>query len=221
MRSRWIGVLLALAVLPLIAGCFPTILSDQPLGDEIAVLDPEHLNGLWLFGRPGREDETGGFFVRVLDAQAGAMSIWSGGCEPPPPESREATVVLWRRQAVPKTCDGCYFHFAQFREEELSPSGKFSLTFFTLLSDGKSPAILYLVDKEADVRLLWLVGKGALPGRLESKKPEAPLVLGPLLPEHYHIILSAESGLFEWQKPIVFLKVPDELDPCKKPAQAK
>ena len=45
MKSARIRFLLAL--LPLLTGCFPTIYSEQPLG-EPAVLDPEKWNGRWL-----------------------------------------------------------------------------------------------------------------------------------------------------------------------------
>jgi hypothetical protein len=64
-----------------------------------------------------------------------------------------------------------------------------------------------------DKRLRELVAKHALPGRVDAK---AVVVLGPLSPEHYKVILSQENGLFDWRAGGPLIKLPDELDPCNK-----
>ena len=63
MRSAHLWPLLAL--IPWLAGCPPAMLSEQPLGDEIAVLNPEKLDRIWL----APEDDLIG--IRVVDAKKG------------------------------------------------------------------------------------------------------------------------------------------------------
>jgi hypothetical protein len=159
--------------------------------------------------------------VRVLDAQAGALTV-EEPCEPPSVASdREATIeLLWRRQAFSKACPGCAFYFALEKAREDGETSPY-VTSYTVLSDGKSFAVLYRVAPDVENRILWLVGKGALPGHLMSNSPDSPVVLGPLSSKHYELMLSVETGLFDWHQPTVFVKLPDDLDPCKKPARSR
>ena len=65
-----------------------------------------------------------------------------------------------------------------------------------------------------DKRLRELVAKHALPGQIDAERKVE--VLGPLSLEHYKVILAQESGLFDWRAGAPLIKLPDELDPCKK-----
>lgn len=67
-----------------------------------------------------------------------------------------------------------------------------------------------------DERLKELIAKHALPGRINA---EGKVVLGPLLPEHYKLMLSQEAGLFKWRAGTPLIKLPDQLNPCKKGQQ--
>jgi hypothetical protein len=60
---KWLGRGLALALLPLITGCLPGIYSEQPLGERVAVLDPQEWNGVWL----GNQGQLSGVLVTEPD----------------------------------------------------------------------------------------------------------------------------------------------------------
>ena len=63
-----------------------------------------------------------------------------------------------------------------------------------------------------------LVEKGALPGHVD---PDGTVILGALSPEQYWLIVSPESGVFDWTTPRPLIKLPEDLDPCKKGAKAE
>jgi len=201
MRRRYIWLLGALGIW--LGGC-EGIYSEQPLGEEIAVLNPEKVDGLWLV--PG-----GGLAgARVLDAQKGLLQIWAANdsragqkpaiqCEPPP----SSEVWVLRRQRDGESS-------LYFKEKKY---GGLYLTVFTLLSDGEWWAIAYEVSSTADETLRKLIKQRLVPGRIE---PSGKVILGALTSEHYRLILSEKSGLFRWKALAPYLKLPPELDPCKK-----
>jgi hypothetical protein len=92
------------------------------------------------------------------------------------------------------------------------------ITFFALFSDGESYALLYGLSEKLDVRLEALVSKGLIG---HSETWQSAVVLGPLSPEQHRLIFS-EEGLFRWMPPsFVLIRLPDKLDLCKTPVQAK
>ena len=223
MRSARFWPLLAL--IPWLAGCPAPILSEQPLGDEIAVLNPEKVDGIWL-GPNGLL-----LGIRVVDAKKGRFAYWEASdypgdtsfrCQPPPKlrdtctnEDRSAddgTCTL-RRQKVPGA--EWPFFFVERRDNEGLYATDGVVTF-----DGHSFAVVYSISAsplaaggQVYERLRELVAKHALPGRVEAK---GQVVLGPLSPEHYKVVLSQESDIFNWRIGFPLIKLPDELDPCKK-----
>jgi len=239
MRSLHLWLLLAMVPWLAGSGC-PKIYSEQPLGQEIATLDPQKVNGLWLW--PGGAISG----VRVLNSEQGTLAIWDAlsasdardyrkknelpplSCEPPTPKVEGGSpndpswATTWRR--YPYSADsqnGWYFYFPEQREA----SGEPYFTDFVLLSDGESSALVYLFtaagwhQEMLDKRLKELVEQEALPGRIE---PSGRVLLGPLKPEHYHLILTYKTGLFDWTKPFLpLIKLPPGLDPCKKSEQRK
>ena len=66
---RLTGLLLLLVLVPWMHGC-GTIYSVEPFGNEIAVFDPNRIDGLWLAG-DGRL-----IGVRVVDAENGVVTTW-------------------------------------------------------------------------------------------------------------------------------------------------
>ena len=212
-----------LALIPWLAGCPPAILSEQPLGDEIAALNPEKVDGMWL--GPGVL-----IGIRVVDAKKGRFAYWEARdyqadtslrCQPPPKlrdrcgedESvLEGTCAL-RRQDVPGAESP--FFFVEMRDNEGLYATNGVATF-----DGHSFAVVNPISAsplaaggQVYERLRELVAKHALPGRVEAK---GQVVLGPLSPEHYKVVLSQESDIFNWRIGFPLIKLPDELDPCKK-----
>ena len=211
-----------LALIPWLAAC-PIIYSEEPLGMEAAVLDPAKVNGTWL-----RDGGLAG--VRVLDDRRDTLIWWtvrdfsierSPECEPPPKIPTSCGSLF--QQDDGGTCtvrryvasEGRTFYFYSVREEK--DSGAYE-TPGVALSDHRPVAVFYPVaeTKEAHKRLNELIGKGALPGHVD---PNGHVVLGALSPDHYRLIVSPESGLFDWTDPQPFIKLPDELDPCKKGRQ--
>lgn len=209
-------ILLLVAVGTWLGGC-GGILSEQPLGDEIAVFNPADLDGMWL-GRDWQREGTLIMGVRVLDAEKGLLVIWGAASYPddavgsssvqcsPPPEAEHSC-----SHGVPfGTC--VWRHYGRFYFP-VSRSQDRYVTIFTILRDGKSTAVVYEVPERAIHDQRWLVEQGLLPGRIE---PSGDVVLGELSYEHYRLILSEKSGIFSWQDPMPYLKLPPELDPCKK-----
>jgi len=226
MRSARLWPLLAL--IPWLAGCPAPILSEQPLGDEIAVLNPEKVNGMWL-GPDGAL-----FGIRVVDAEKGRFAYWETSadranppllCQPPSNlrdtcsnddgSASNGTCTL-RRQQVPGA--QWPFFFVEWRDKK-----RLYATDAIATSNGDSFAVIYPISASVFSdrgpvyeRLEELVTNHALPGRIDAK---GTVVLGPLSPEHYELILAQESGLFNWTAGFPLIKLPDELDTCKKGQQ--
>ena len=223
---------LLIAILPWLAGC-PTIYSDQPLGDEVAVLDPAAIDGFWLAG-----DYL--FGVRVVDAQKGRLIYWGAAnfrkstpdatvqCEPP--QHIDSSCYTDKSHSDTGTCTLRHHHqkFAIGSErsvdadlyfpEERRPDESVYATTMVWLGDLKSEVgssiVVRIWQDDLHRRLKELVQKGALPGRIESS---GRVVLGALKPEHYDVLFSQESGIIDWRPPsLVFMKLPPQLDPCKK-----
>ena len=187
--------------------------SEQPLG-EVAVLNPDKLNGTWLMAGGGLAG------TRVLDSQKGIMVYWmvakSGEapvCEPPEADvkacSAEPALCVWRHYEE--------LFFSELLKDK-KPGKPFFRTEAVIVTDQKSIAMMYefVGQKKLDERLRRLVEKGAVPGRVAD---DGTVVLGALKPEHYKRIFEQESGAINWAQPIPLLKLPSALDPCKKGKQ--
>jgi len=196
-----------LALLPLLAGCFPKIFSEQPLG-EPAVLDPRNWNGYWL-GDDGK-------WTRLLVVDADTLLIGpSNTCDP---SSSEATERVHVRQS-----EGWYF-----AERGLDKSGSGTVNLYEtheLLRVENRTLYVFLPN---DKRAMALVEQGELPGRIENGQ----VVLGALTPEQHEVLFQVkEFGVYPRTAKddipylpfpmATMIKLPDDLDPCKKDAASK
>lgn len=235
---RYLRVYLLVALATSLAGC-AAIYSEQPLGNEAVVLDPAEVNGTWL--GPGDLMR-----VRVLDNRSDTFIYWtlrrqsskrSAECAPPRnvPTScfdgeaaGTCTVTVSRHVLDGAIAESAYGRSAYFfSAQEKRMNRKVHVTRFLGLSDEKSVAVLYPIPWLGDVspqkselnkRLKALIEKGALPGHVD---PDGMALLGALSQAHYQLIVSPDSGVFNWTMPMPYIKLPDELDPCKKGAKAE
>ncbi len=202
-----------LALCLLLAGCLPAIYSQEPLGERRA-LDPVMWEGTWL-GPSGLEPRI--LMIRVVDAERGIIGLRHGCRE----EGRRLPDLQVRVSpgALPLGNSGATWLF--MIEGALDAKGEFvpkdGLPFqYTALAarPGRDLWTWYFV---ADDRFESLVRQGALPGRIEDGR----LILGHLDPEHYQALASVERPVVHWEDPTVFLRLPPELDPCKKEDRAQ
>ena len=197
-------VWLLLALFPLLGGC-PSIYSEQPLG-EVVALKPEEVNGPWI-----------GIEISVVDAANGVIAINKHSCEPLPPSQSEEFLMQIRMK---RTANGKEWYFPigiESREQIGSQAKLASLIEYHVFFLRTEPGVVFGYELVVD-RFKSLVEKGALPGRVEGKK----VILGPLSPEHYEVLLSEEQPLVAWQRPSAYLlKVSLGLDPCTKGEKSK
>ena len=206
MRSFYKWLLISLT--SMLTGCLPVIHSDEPLG-EVAVLAPAEWNGSWL---SADEKHISLGTIRVVDADHGVI-IAVDRCQSEPAEPRSGELIQLRRSEK----EGWFFPTwgnrgaqGKFIPRQAQP---FAYIFFISRPSAHS-WLWYLVAQE---RFKALVEKGTLPGRVNGES----VTLGHLNPEHYETILSEERPLVHWRDPIISLKLPEDLDPCKKDPQGK
>jgi len=210
MRVACLSLLLAACL----GGC--GIKSEQPLGDAPAVFDPAKVNGIWM----GPEVLLG---VRVLDAQKGLLLTWDVArfgkngtrafrCQPPPASERVCQpkdvlgTCAWRQLADSKEKSRYYFPEIKSKDETYT-------TPLVLLSDGERVAIAYFLSDDS---LKDRLDEGTLPGHVDQS---GSIVLGELGRDHYRLILSEKGGVVGWKRPFPLLKLPPDLDPCRKGEQ--
>jgi len=184
------GVMDQIHVQPLSA-----ILSKQPFG-EVAVLKPEEWNGVWIY--EGAEL----YRLAVIDADKGVLG-GRDACDPSSPHKQlnlrqsgpwytESTPGL---QGVPESMVGLY-----------------AITHLSF-RDGN---VLFSYEVDAK-RIRALVEQGALPGRIENND----VILGTLTAQHYRVLFpdnrdSRGGPPVLWRSVRFSMKLPDDLDPCKK-----
>jgi hypothetical protein len=192
---------LLLAVLPVVAGCLG-IYSEQPLGEEVAVLKPEEWNGTWV-GETGQLSQ-----VIVIDSENGMLG---GGnvvfetqgeragqflCDPPGTPDKPLQLRRW----------GDWYFFTE--------SDSFPYWYLLVSRRRKDAWMLYSFDEK---HVADLVTEGALPGRVENGE----VTLGAMTSEHYKILLDEKRPSVYWQQETILLRLPATLDPCKKAGQAE
>jgi hypothetical protein len=239
---RLTRILLLLVLVPWLHGC-GTIYSVEPFGNEIAVFDPNRIDGLWLAG-DGRL-----IGARVIDAENGVVTTWLAKsrpdsdkpialrCDPPIVSNpicssenaigtcmvskeresncadRAVATCFWRRYT------GMYFPGIADAKTQAYAT-RFGLVIInSVKSEKRWPlAVLMYVGSSAPnlSRLERLIDDGRLPGRKDERGAR---ILGPLSPEHYRLIFSPPNpgwGPFEFgPSSYVFTKLPDDLNPCK------
>jgi len=207
-----------LLALPLLDGC-GTIYSVEPFGNEIAVLDPKKVDGVWLAS-------TGQLIgARVVDAKNGVLTTWLVKtsqiskdqiplrCEPPSVSEPTCTfknqvgtclfsddsrtcidhavaTCSWRRY------DTGYFPVIRDAKKDAYAT-RFGLGLFgyekKAVASAKWPyALVFGVTKGSPgaERVRKLIQEGKLPRNLDD--PKAP-ILGPLSEKHYQMIFNASS----------------------------
>ena len=239
-----------LVLVPWLHGC-GTIYSVEPFGNEIAVFDPNRIDGLWLAG-DGRL-----IGVRVVDAENGVVTTWLAKsrpdrdkpialrCDPPivsnpicSSENALGTCMVDKKESTcadraVATCSwrhykgGFYFPVIADAEKQA-----YATTFGLAILEPKKHwplAVLMYVRSSSGVgvsgrlsRIERLIDEGRLPGRKDERGDR---ILGPLSPEHYELIFSPPNpgwGPLKYQPSgLVFTKLPSDLDPCKKGESSK
>jgi len=214
-----------LALLPLLTGCFPSIYSEQPLG-EPAVLDPEKWNGRWLSTWVG--DRTLKVStLTVVDADTVAMYSTGFGngdgglssvCDPLPTKMVRLSL---------REFQGWYIVYK--KDDKISIKDGLYVT--SMLIRLKHPLMHWSFINEQRVKAL--IEQGELPGRIEGHRE----ILGALTQEHYKLLFQPRSIKNSVEYPIVakddypdfpdpmigpiWIKLPAELDPCKKGDKGK
>jgi hypothetical protein len=175
----------------LVGGCVTTF-SAEPLGEAIAILKPEEWNGVWM--------DQAGSLARVLVVD--------------PTDGKLVLVEDWKDCSA-KTTAGDTEKVAQLRQSGSwyfeSPTEKEVLYEISWAFRRVREALfMCMVD---DARVRELVASGALPGFIY----EGDAVIWPLSPDQYSVLLAVERPVFRCDVPgIVFMRLPDELDPCRK-----
>ncbi len=228
---RYVRTCLLIAQAALLAGCFPTIYSPEPLGEQTTLI-PGEWNGRWLMPTVDAGKHHVATFS-VVDANKGVISILHG-CEQPP--SSNVNVMLQLRfMADPKIPTevrpprgfqlGWYFPTEVRRDTrgDFVPSQStvqpfsYSHFFYRPLAD---QLIWYPIAVDG---VASLIKQGALPGQVQGPTT----ILGHLQPEHYTLLLSEDHPLLHWQwgdpfdTPFYFLRLPPDIDPCTKKEAVK
>lgn len=186
------------------------MLSEQPLG-EIAVLKPEKWNGLWVTSE-GKYVQ-----LRVLDAQKGLLeglrAAPSDPCNALPRDKPEAPEPHALRQI-----GSWYF------PNERSAGGQLIENVVAFFRN-QDALVFFLIDTG---RAQALIEQGQLPGRIERRGEYEQVILGSLSAEHHRVLfpekltedeLNAKERLRPpvlWRPPVVIIKLPPGVDPCKK-----
>jgi hypothetical protein len=176
----------------LVGGCVTTF-SAEPLGETIATLKPDEWNGVWM--------DTEGHRARVLvvDSAGGQLRLvkdWKD-CSAKG-AAGDAQDVLQVRQS------GSWYFLSSPEKEVL---------YDVLVAFRRHGEALYVCGVD-DARVRELVMSGVLPGFV----CEGDVVIWPLSPGHYPVLLSDARPAFRCYPPYgeVFVRLPTELDPCRK-----
>ena len=229
---RPINLLLSLALAPWLYGC-GTIYSAQPFGNEIAVFDPQRINGLWLAGDGSL------IGVRVVDATNGVVTTWLAKarpdsdkqialrCHPPvvsnPTCSYENALGTCMKEKkstctdhAVAACAWRHYDVLYFPAIADAKKDAYATEFGLFISKPEKewPLAVLMHVKHGHNRIDSLIDEGKLPGRRDESGTR---ILGPLSLEHYKLIFSKETDPFDiFPGRYVFTKLPDEIDPCKK-----
>lgn len=201
-----------LAVLPLLTGCFPHIYSEQPLG-EPAVLDHEKWNGRWLT----KEGNVVTMTVVDTDTVASFSGKTDGGlssvCDPSPSDMVRLSLRAFQGWYIVYKSNG-----------KIDTEDDLYITSTLIRLKGRSMYGSFINDQ----RVKALVKQDELPGRIEAGR----VILGALTQEHYKLLfrtrrtkveypIAAKDDYPDVERKAVAIKLPDELDPCKKGDKGK
>lgn len=191
--------------LTLLAGCFPTLYTDAPLG-EPAQLEASDWNGLWLVERSeGRK------LVRMQLGGQGTKDL--------------AITNNWREcemsQAGP-------WEDAWFGEMRRYGKWYFEDSCKDRLVTGEPCAYPLIIRRDGEVltghfadevRIRRLLDEGTVPGRIELLPSDGSqkqrVVLNPQTDAHYKELFDPFTGAFPVTV-VVGVRLPAELDPCSK-----
>lgn len=187
-ETRAVAAVFGLLLSTLVVGCVTTF-SAEPLGEAIAILNPDEWNGVWM-------DKQGDLArVRVVDSADGKLLLiqdWKDCSAKTAANDTDAVVQLrqsgsWYFES-PKKKEVLYEIWLAFRRD--------GETLFTCVAD--------------EERMRELVVSGALPGFVH----EGDVVIWPLSPDQYSVLLSDARPAFRVVD--AFMRLPAELDPCRK-----
>ena len=202
-EMQTVRIWLLLALVSLSAGCFPTIYSERPLG-EPAALDSKQWNGRWL--------NNSGEWTTFLVIDTDTLAMGEGDICSPSPTSLKQTKL--RRST------GWYI-LQEKLDEAASTSRRYS-TSGVMKLQGQVLYAFWINEH----RVKALVEQGELPGRIEGGR----VVLGTLTEDHYKLLFNVRTFKASVKYPMTakndfpifpvpamtYVKLPDDLDPCKK-----
>ena len=200
--------LLAVATL-LLAGCFPALYTDTPLG-EPATLDASEWNGLWICSPDGE-------LARIRVAASGSNKLQSASdwreCDLDKPE-------LW--STAPKPAKNEVFrrygdwYFTSCVEGRLQTGEPCEIQLFYAFLRGRDSIQFAEPDR---TRIRNLLDEGKVPGRVEFVLPverqAARVVFHSLTADHTKLFFDPKNGAFT-MVPLSCIRLPAELDPCNK-----
>ena len=205
-------VFLYLLALPLLVACTPTLfLHEEPLG-EIATLNAQDWNGLWLMGRDDVRPAFASF--NVVDGKNGIMQLrflqMSEDC---PLLLTEHYLFQWRQ------IGNWYFvspePLVDDDFQKYAPYGT-RIAFFR----DRATLSSYIIET---ARARTLILRKLIPGRIVQGR----VILGRLSSEQHKLLFpnkgtqdgpDPEKALpppVDWPQTMTLMKLPDELVPCK------
>jgi len=229
-KMKCARVFLYLLALPLLVACATPFFHEEPLG-EIATLNPQEWNGLWLIGR--NNDSPQFVSLNVVDDKKGIMQFrllkMSEGC-PPLLVENDRYLFQWRRigRWYFATPDPVLSELGMPSEREM-PSERgmpSSVTKYapygTAIAFFRSNAALiwYQVNP---ARAHALILRKQIPGRIVDKK----VVIEKLSSKQHELLFPDEPREVDrdpetalpapvyWERPNTLVKLPDQLVPCK------
>lgn len=197
---------LLLALLTLLAGCFPVLYTDAPLG-ELSQLEAGDWNGLWLVDL---DHSKSGKLVRY---QLGVPGINGFAVTGNWRECEMSQAGPWEDVGSAKMhrYDGWYFPETKGCQVTGEPC-----EYTAIFQRDGAVLTMHFAD---EVRIRRLLDEGEVPGRIELLPSDGGqrqrVVLNPLTDAHYKELFNPLTGAFPIGY-VVGVRLLAELDPCSK-----
>jgi hypothetical protein len=169
---------------PLFVFACSAIYSEEPLGEEIARLEPEEWTGVWWL------EDSEVFRVHLPDRNSGILQFVNI-CRPSKSDLVTFREFRWA---------GATWYFPV----ELVTRNQGESLYRTTEVLRRFGDQLWVLTVN-DTRVRFLVEQGMLPGRVGV---HGEPILGPITRANYDIILSEDQPLFHWQRAFILVRLP-------------
>ena len=188
---RYIKMFYLPIVALVLSGC-EAVLTEQPLGEEVRVLDEETWQGTWLSNGVV-------LMTTVMDAEKGVMqAAWLERGEE---GARTESYTGFVRQ----TGDWVFLNMEHQPEDTDQESVKdASPAYFWARVENDGRRVILWWPNTEEVRKA--VNSGNLPGLV---KEDNDVQLAPLESQHLELINSPASNLLNWSEPDIFIRIAD------------